>query len=307
MSRVVVTGGAGFIGSHVCDLLVRHGHEVVAADNLSTGRAENLAGSAVRLEQVDIRTSGFAGLVAEFRPERVVHLAAQASVTASVADPAADADVNVIGLIKVLEACLFAGVEKVLFASSGGTIYGPLVSGPFKETDGAGVWPASPYGLTKKMAEGYLRLFRERGLDSTSLALANVFGPRQDPFGESGVIAIFANHLISGTPCTIFGDGLQTRDFVFVSDVAEAFRMALDAGSGQLLNIGTGQETSVVELYAAMAGLEGVVEPATHEPERPGELRRNVLDASLAAEVLGWRPEVELLEGLELTIAAFRP
>ena len=230
-------------------------------------------------------------LITERRPELVFHLAAQADVRVSVVRPVFDAEVNVLGSLQVLEGARRAGTRKVVVASSGGTIYGePRPEDlPVRETHPQR--PVSPYGVAKKVVDDYLFAYRRlHGLDFTALALANVYGPRQDPNGEAGVVAIFAGKLLSGDPCVIFGDGKQTRDFVYVDDVVDAFFRSIDAGSETLFNIGTGVETSVNELYESMAGAAGVTTSATHAPARAGELARSALDPSLAGEVLGWRP-----------------
>lgn len=308
--RALVTGGAGFIGSTVVDALIAHGHEVYVVDDLSAGQLSNLEDArregGVKFHRYDIVSEAVGDLLQQARPEVVLHLAAQASVPASVADPAFDAQVNVIGLLRLLDACVAAEVRKVVFASSGGTIYGPQDKLPVKETTVGR--PASPYGITKRAAEDYLRFYRsEFGLDFTSLALANVYGPRQDPHGEAGVIAIFAAKLIGGQTPTIDGTGEQTRDFVFVDDVAHAFVRACDAASGETVNISTGVETSINSLYDQMAKLASFPHPANRGPARQGDVLRNALDPSKASRALDWRPWTTLEDGLQRTIAWFRP
>jgi UDP-glucose 4-epimerase len=222
------------------------------------------------------------------KPEVVFHLAAQADVRVSVAEPVLDADVNILGSLRTLEGARQSGARKVVFASSGGTIYGDVERLPIKESEPQK--PLSPYGVAKKTVGDYLYAYRElHGLEYTALALANVYGPRQDLRGEAGVVAIFAGRLLAGEPCMIFGDGKQTRDFVYVDDVVDAFSRAGERGSGLLCNIGTGTETSVNDLYAAMARNAGVTALATYMPARPGELQRSCLDASRAKMHLGWK------------------
>jgi UDP-glucose 4-epimerase len=230
------------------------------------------------------------------KPEVVFHLAAQADVRVSVADPVLDADINILGSLRALEGARQSGARKVVFASSGGTIYGAADQLPIKESQAQK--PLSPYGVAKKTVGDYLYVYRELyGLEYTALALANVYGPRQDLRGEAGVVAIFAGRLLAGEPCMIFGDGKQTRDFVFVDDVVDAFSRAGDRGSGLLCNIGTGVETSVNDLYSAMARNAGVKAPATYLPARPGELQRSSLDPSRAGMHLGWKPWTTIDKG----------
>ncbi|MGH8973944.1 MAG: NAD-dependent epimerase/dehydratase family protein [Acidimicrobiia bacterium] len=306
--RVLVTGGAGFIGSHVTDRLLALGHAVDVVDSLATGSRRNLATAEAAaphrlwFSETDVRDPGITDLIAERRPEVVYHLAAQADVRVSVARPAFDAEVNVIGSLNVYEGALAAGARKIVLAGSGGTLYGIPESIPTAET--LPQHPVSPYGVAKKAAGDYLRYYDDvHDLDWTILALANVYGPRQDPHGEAGVVAIFGRALLAGKVPTIFGDGEQTRDFVYVGDVADAFVRCLDNGNRLLANIGTGRETTVNELFATMAGLCGVGEPATYAPPRTGELRRSALDPSKAADALGWTPATSFESGLERTLA----
>ena len=311
--RALVTGGAGFIGSNLVDRLLAEGNTVEVVDNLSTGSLANLADArAAKLgrltfHQLDVRSPDLAELMNRCRPEVVFHLAAQADVRVSVADPIFDADVNVIGSLRVLEGARSSGAQKVVFASSGGTIYGdPDPSNlPVKETHPQK--PISPYGVAKKVVSDYLYAYRElHNLEFTSLALANVYGPRQDPHGEAGVVAIFAGRLLAGKPCTVYGDGRQTRDFVYVDDVVDAFARAAERGGGLVLNVGTGSETSVNRLYEAMASYLGVTERAVRAPERAGELERSSLDPGRARIHLGWTPWTGLEEGTAATIDWFR-
>jgi UDP-glucose 4-epimerase len=306
--RVLVTGGAGFIGSHVVDRLLGDGHEPSVVDSLVRGRRENIAGplaAGVRLHVVDVRSGELRRVVAAERPEVVLHLAAQIDVRASVADPVHDADVNVTGTLNVLEACRAAGVRKVVVASSGGCIYGEPVRVPVRETYRG--LPESPYGIGKRVLHDYLAFYRRvHGLDSTVLALANVYGPRQDPDGEAGVVAIFLGAMLAGRETVIYGDGSQTRDFVHVGDVADAFLRSLDRASGVVVNVGTGVETSVRDLWRACAATVGYEGAPRFAPPRPGELHRIALDWSRARRRLGWRPTVALAEGLADTAAWMR-
>ena len=293
--RALVTGGAGFIGSTLVDRLLAEGHHVDVVDDLSTGSLANLAearatpGYEMTFHRLDIREPAVIELLAHRRPEVVFHLAAQADVRVSVERPAFDAEVNVIGTLNVLEGARAAGSRKVVFAASGGTLYGEPQKLPVPESHPQR--PLSPYGVSKKAACDYLAAYRElHGIEFTALALANIYGPRQDPHGEAGVVAIFAGRLLAGEPCTIFGDGNQTRDFVYVDDVVDAFARAAQKGSGLLMNIGTGVETSVNELYRTMASASGTDAPAVYAPARPGELARSSLDPSRAGIHLGWTP-----------------
>jgi UDP-glucose 4-epimerase len=305
--KALVTGGAGFIGSHVVDQLLGLGHAVDVVDDLSSGSWTNL-GEAKRsapdrlwFVQKDVRDPTLVDVIADRAPDVVFHLAAQADVRVSVARPAFDAEVNVIGSLNVFEGAARAGARKVVLAGSGGTLYGIPESIPTSETEPQR--PLSPYGVAKKAAGDYLRCYQEQhGLDYTILALANVYGPRQDPNGEAGVVAIFGSLLLVEKVPTIFGDGEQTRDFVFVGDVADAFVRALEEGSRLLVNIGTGRETTVNQLFSLMASLTQSKERAVYAPPRAGELRRSALDASRARETLGWTPTTSLQAGLQHTL-----
>ncbi|MEA2550618.1 MAG: UDP-glucose 4-epimerase, partial [Actinomycetota bacterium] len=266
MTTVLVTGGAGFIGSHLADRLLAEGFRVISVDDLSTGRIANLAearghGKEFTFFNMDVRAEGVQQLFERHRPEIVFHLAAQSGVRPSLTDPAKDASINVMGTMNILECAARAGTRKIIYAASGGTIYGDPKRLPAKESAAQGSFPMSPYGISKKVVMDYLGFFqRYRGLDYTALALGNVFGPRQDPHGEAGVVAIFAQHMLAGQAPTIYGDGNQTRDYIFIDDVVHAFIQAIERGSGKLVNIGTGLETSVNHLYrllAEIAGFEG--------------------------------------------------
>ena len=295
--RAVVTGGAGFIGSHVADVLLARGYEVTIVDNLTSGRRENVPDGA-RLVEADIREP-LDAIFADAGADVVFHLAAQIDVRRSVADPVYDAEVNVLGTIRVLEAAHAHGA-KVVFSSTGGAIYGECTS-PAPES--AERNPISPYGTSKLSAEEYLAAYnRLHGSGHVSLRYGNVYGPRQDPHGEAGVVAIFFNCFLAGTTPLIYGDGRQTRDYVFAGDVARATVAAADRDDG-VYNVGTGRETSVLELYGLCRDAAGVDVEAEHAPERPGELQRSVVDISLAERDLGWRPERELAGGLRETWA----
>lgn len=311
--RALVTGGAGFIGSNLVDRLLAEGYAVDVVDDLSSGRLSNLADARAdrdhdfTFHQMDICDPAVADLVERRRPEVIFHLAAQIDVRVSVADPALDARINVLGSINVLEGARRAGARKVCFASSGGTIYGDVDPEDLPIAESQSQLPVSPYGVSKKAVTDYLHAYRElHQLEYTSLALANVYGPRQDPHGEAGVVAIFAGRLLAGERCTVYGDGAQTRDYVYVDDVVDAFVRAADRGSGLLCNIGTGVETSVNELYRTMADHEGVAEDPEYAPARAGELARSALDAGRARIHLGWEPFTDLRTGTAAVIDWFR-
>ncbi|HSP19140.1 MAG TPA: NAD-dependent epimerase/dehydratase family protein [Myxococcaceae bacterium] len=302
--KVLVTGGAGFIGSHVTDAFVQAGHEVWALDDLSSGKRENL-GREVRLVVADIRSPEAARLLETERFEVMCHLAAQMDVRRSVTDPRFDADVNVGGFLNLLEAARKSGVRKVIFSSTGGAIYGEQDVFPASESHPTR--PLSPYGVSKASGELYLGYYRAQyGLASVALRYANVYGPRQNPHGEAGVVAIFSERLLRGEGCTINGTGAQTRDFVFGPDVARANLLAAERDLQGPINIGTAVETDVNRLYALLAKAAGADRPAQHAPGKPGEQMRSSVNPSLAAEVLGWRPTVGLEEGLQRTVGWFR-
>jgi UDP-glucose 4-epimerase len=294
--RVVVTGGAGFIGSHVVDALVARGDEVAVVDSLATGKRERVSGEAV-LHVRDVQEP-LDDLFDELRPEAVFHLAAQADVRVSVERPVEDAGVNVLGTVRVLEAARRHGAQ-VIFSSTGGAIYGECDGGPAGET--AATTPLSPYGTAKLAGEEYLRMYN-RLYETThvSLRYGNVYGPRQDPHGEAGVVAIFLGALARNEQARIFGDGLQTRDYVYVGDVARATVSALGQDGG-VFNVGTGLETSVVDLYELCRRVARSDRQAEHAPARLGELQRSVLDPELAASELGFTAMVDLENGLQST------
>jgi UDP-glucose 4-epimerase len=309
--RVLVTGGAGFIGSTLVDRLLVEGHDVDVVDDLSSGTLANLADARAQrarrmtFQRLDIRSAAVGDLIRHRKPEVVYHLAAQIDVRVSVAKPVLDAEVNLIGSLNVIEGALQAGTRKIVFAGSGGTLYGIPESLPTRE--GHPQRPLSPYGVAKKAIGDYLHYYRDvQGLEYTVLALGNVYGPRQDPNGEAGVVAIFAGKLLDGERPTIYGDGEQTRDFVYVDDVVDAFARATDKGGGLLFNIGTGVETSVQQLFDAMARATGFAEPARYAPPRTGEIRRSAVDPGRAAIHLDWKPYTTLDEGIARTLDWFR-
>lgn len=309
IGRAVVTGGAGFIGSHLVNRLVDDGAEVLVIDDLSSGRLDRLAAAraagGMHFHQMDIRSDGLGETIVKFRPEIVFHQAAQIDVRYSVKDPAFDASVNVVGTIKVLQAAVDAGAERFVFASSGGATYGDVDVFPTPET--APRRPESPYGVSKLVVDDYFRYFLDAyGLDFVSLGYSNVYGPAQDPHGEAGVVAIFTMKLLSGEAPTIFGDGSQLRDYVYVEDVSDACIRAAEIGGGIYLNIGTGRETSVSELYKLLQSLTGTDLEPTYAEIKAGDIPRSLLDASLAKEHLGWEAWTSLEDGLAQTVDWFR-
>ena len=298
--RAVVTGGAGFIGSHLTERLHAGGHEVLVIDDLSSGesRVGIIEDVGVEIVRADIRSDQASEAIASFRPEALFHLAAQMDLRRSVNDPAFDAEVNILGTLRMLSAAADVGA-RFINTSSGGAMYGELPADSEGFDEESRPAPVSPYGISKLTGEYYCRFFGQfRGLEFVSLALANVYGPRQDPHGEAGVVAIFGRKLSDREPCVIYGDGKQTRDYVFVGDVVDAYLAALDRGPGETFNIGTGVETNVVDLYTQMARLAGSQAEPVFEPERPGELRRVALDVSKAQRILGWKPKTPLAAGL---------
>ena len=308
--RALVTGAAGFIGSTLVDRLLADGHSVVGVDDLSSGRLANLdaarAATAFEFAQADIAHADLIALLADTRPDVVFHLAAQIDVRRSVADPEFDAAVNVVGTVRLAEAARRAGVRKVVHTSSGGSIYGVPQQYPTSEQTPPD--PASPYAASKLSGEVYLNTFRHLyGMDCSHIAPANVYGPRQDPHGEAGVVAIFIKAMLAGEPTRIYGDGSNTRDYVFVDDVVDAFVAASGtAGGGQRFNIGTGVETTDRRLHSVVAAAAGAPDDPRIEPARLGDLKRSCLDPRRAELVLGWRPKVDLEAGVARTVEYFR-
>jgi UDP-glucose 4-epimerase len=302
--RILITGGAGFIGSTIADLFVASGWEVAILDDLSSGKRENVPARA-RFSPCDVRSAAAAEAILKERPAVICHHAAQIDVRKSMADPRHDADVNLGGLLNVMQAAVAAGtVEQVLFASSGGAMYGETDRIPTREDHPAR--PVSHYGAAKSASELYLGVYRaSHGIPYAALRYANVYGPRQDPHGEAGVVAIFSGRLLEGKPCTIYGDGTQTRDYVFVGDVARANLLAAEKGFSGALNVGTGVETDVNRLHAIMARAAGVEAKPSYAPGRPGEQKRSCIDPAAAAAALGWRAEVPLEDGLRRTVEFF--
>lgn len=301
---VLVTGGAGFIGSHVADALLGQGHTVDVLDNLSTGRRWKVPDSASLFEH-DIRSDAAAGLVAERQYDLLVHHAAQMDVRRSVKEPAYDADVNIGGFLNLMEAGKESGLKKVIFASTGGAIYGEPVSVP-QDLDHP-LQPVSPYGVAKLASEKYLQYYsHQHGIETVSLRYANVYGPRQNPHGEAGVVAIFARQMLGGEQPVINGDGTQTRDYVYVGDVVDANLAAVDYNRRGVFNVGTAQETSVNQLFRQIRDETGVDVPEEHVEAKPGEQQRSVLGIAKTSETLGWSPEVSLEEGLSRTVDWFQ-
>jgi len=302
--RVLVTGGAGFIASHVVDALVGADHEVSIVDNLSTGRRENL-NPAAEFHEMSINAPAFRTLTLDLRPDVIVHHAAQMDVRRSVRDPIFDAEENILGSLRLMMAAVEAGVKKIVYASTGGATYGDVEANPVNETLLPN--PISQYGISKHTVEHYLFLYRRLyGLDYTILRYPNVYGPRQNPHGEAGVVAIFAEKMLTGEQCTIFGDGTKARDYVYVSDVVRANLLALSTGGGGLFNLGTGRETSDQEVYDAVARACGYAGEPVYGEARPGEVYRIALDASRAGRELGWTAEVGFDEGIASTVQAMR-
>ncbi len=309
ITRALVTGGAGFIGSNLTDQLISDGAEVLVIDDLSSGKlvrlAEARSSGRLRFHQVDIRQPEVEDITARFQPEVVFHMAAQIDARASVVDPVHDASINIVGGVNVMRAAALAGVSRFVFASSGGASFGSPTVIPTPET--VERRPESPYGVAKKVTDDYLRYFSmAHGLEFVSLGFSNVYGPWQDPHGEAGVVAIFSRQLLDGMPATIFGDGTITRDFVYVDDVTEACIRAAEIGGDLYLNIGTGVETSMNELYAMIAAAVPTDAPPQYGPPKAGDVQRSVLDASLAQTVLGWEAWTGLEEGIARTVDFFR-
>ena len=303
--RVLVTGGAGFIGSHIVDACVAAGHEVTVVDDLSTGHRENVNAKA-RFLPLDVRSEEIDALFRESRFEVVSHQAARGNVRASMEDPWVYADVNVRGGINLLEAARRHGVRKIVYSSTGGCVYGELQYWPADERHP--IRPRDPYGASKASFELYLPVYEMNyGLQYTILRYPNVYGPRQDPFGEAGVVSIFAGQMLLGKPTIINGDGEQSRDYVFVGDVVQANVLALEGGDNDVFNLGWGRGTTVNEIFHGLRALTGYAGEEHHGPAKLGEVRRNDLDASKIKSALGWKPRVALEEGLRRTVEFFRP
>jgi UDP-glucose 4-epimerase len=302
--KIVVTGGAGFIASHIVDAYLEQGHEVHIFDDFSTGQSANVNSKAA-LHEVDIAENQAARLIEQIKPDVLSHHAAQMDVRHSVADPTFDARVNILGFINLLEACKQSGVKKVIFASSGGAVYGEQEVFPAAESHPT--QPASPYGVSKRAGELYLSYYHQAfGLPYIALRYANVYGPRQSAMGEAGVVAIFLSLLLAGKTPVINGDGRQTRDYVYVGDVVAANVAALQSSFVGPINIGTGVETDVVTIFQHLRDALGSPIEARHGPPKVGEQRRSCLETSRAAQVLGWRPQINLKDGLRQTAAYYR-
>lgn len=305
----IVTGGAGFIGSHLVDRLLSLGYSVTVIDDFSTGsllnlEQANLYGASLKLVDCDITKGDLLAIMEQASPRYVFHLAAQADVRKSLKDPIGDAAVNILGSINVMESARKVGAERLLYAASGGTLYGDPDVALLPLDEGAVHNPLSFYGVSKKGVIDYLKAQKALyGMDYVALALANVYGPRQDPHGESGVVSIFAGKLLAGERCAIFGDGYQTRDFVYVEDVVDAFIDAIKLGSGEIINVASSIETSVNDLYWTLARLVGVSERAEFLPGRAGEIERSALSIKKAEKILGWYPKTELEIGLGRVIS----
>ena len=309
--RALVSGGAGFIGSHVADQLLAEGYQVEIVDNLSSGRRDNVP-AGVTLHHLDVGSDEAAKVVREGRFDVLFHLAAQIDVRKSVLDPSYDARINILGSLNLLEAVRISGhPTRVIFSSTGGAIYGDFV--PIPSVESMPKDPESPYGIAKLSVELYLAYYgRVHGIDTVALRYANVYGPRQDPHGEAGVVAIFCNRLLKGEPLTVFGDGLQTRDYVFAGDVARANLAAAKASlpparqvDVRAFNVGTGRETSVLDLATTLQRAAGSSIPVHHAAARPGELPRSAVSNEKAMTSLGWRPQVTLEDGLRMTYDYF--
>lgn len=302
--KVLVTGGAGFIASHVVDLLIGKGLHVSVVDNLSSGKRENLNNAAAFYES-DIRDSEMIKIIGDVNPDVIIHHAAQISVRVSVNDPGYDASINILGSLNLLEASVKSGVKKFIFASTGGAIYGEQDYFPADELHP--VRPISPYGIAKLSVEKYLFYYKEvYGLDYVALRYSNVYGPRQDPHGEAGVVAIFSQKMLANEQAVINGDGKQTRDFVYVKDIAEANLSALKGNVSGEINIATGLETTVNELFRITNNIVGREIEEVHGPSMKGEQLRSVLNWSLAKKTLNWEPRINLEDGLRETVDYFR-
>jgi UDP-glucose 4-epimerase len=304
MMKILVTGGAGFIGSHIVDAFRSAGHQVSVVDDLSTGFRHNMA-SGIPLHEVDIRAAQLAEVFKNEKPEIVCHQAARANVRESFEKPLLYAEVNVVGSLNVLECCRMFGVKKILYASTGGAVYGPPQQLPVSESHA--INPLDPYGASKHHVEHYLHLYRKNfGISYTALRYPNVYGPRQNPFGEAGVVAIFSRLMLDKGRPVINGSGNQERDFVSVTDIARANVLALEKGDGEILNVGSGIGTSINMIFSALAKLTDYSEEAFHGAAMAGEVDKIFLNSDRAREILGWTPKVGLMEGLKATVDFFR-
>ena len=302
--NVLVTGGAGFIGSHVVDRFIQEGHQVSILDNLSTGKRKNVNREAV-LYKADICGTRLERVFKRERPAVIVHLAAQINVRKSTEDPMFDTNVNVVGTVNLLQLAVKYGVQKIVFASSGGAVYGEQYQFPVPESHTT--CPLSPYGISKLSCEYYLEYFRhEAGIGYAALRFGNVYGPRQNPEGEAGVIAIFSQQLLNGQQPLINGNGLQTRDYVYVRDVVESVMIASDEQVNGIYNVGTGEETTVNDIFHRLKALTGVESKELHGPGKKGEQLRSVLDCSKLTEETGWEPTISLAQGLAETVEFFQ-
>ena len=301
MARVLVTGGAGFVGSHVVDGLLADGHDVLVVDDLSTGTSANLS-SDVQLADLDVASDAFVSAAKSFWPDVIAHLAAQASVPVSMSDPGWDARVNILGGLNVLRAATETSCRQVVYTNTGGALYGEPDYLPCDEDHP--IRPISPYALSKWASECYFRMMLPESIPLKVLRGANIYGPRQDPHGESGVVAIFLRRMLDGAPVRIFGDGEQTKDYLYVGDFVDAHRMAMDYPQSVLVNIGTGEGTSVNDVFRHLQAVTGHTAPPIYDAPRPGDVRHIALDPSRAKRLLGWAPKVGLLEGLARTAAS---
>ena len=304
MSKILVTGGAGFIGSHVVDAYVDAGHQVTVVDDLSSGSEDNLNPKA-KFYELDIRSAQLAEVFEEEKPEIVAHFAAQIDVRRSVQDPIFDADVNVRGSLNLLEMCVAGNVKKIIFASTGGAIYGSPEKLPADET--CTPLPESQYGTSKLCVENYIGLYsRMYKLPATILRFPNVYGPRQSPHGEAGVCSILAGLMLEDKAPTLYGQGTMLRDYVYVGDIARGCVLALKKGTGATLNLGSGKATSVKELYEIIRGLTGFSGKPALKERRPGEVEKIFITGARAAEVLGWKPEMSIKDGMAKTVEFIR-
>ena len=301
--RIVVTGGAGFIGSHIVDILAMRGDEILVVDNLSTGRRSNLPES-VEIVELPVGHPELTAALTDFMPDATIHCAAQAAVPVSMQRPGFDAQVNIVDGLNVMAASVKADVDRFVYINTGGALYGEPERLPCREDDP--IRPISPYGLSKWTLEVYLEMLLPAAASLVTLRLANVYGPRQDPHGEAGVVAIFAERMLEGRELKIFGDGEQTRDFVYVTDVARSVEAALAFDGRTSVNIGAGRPLSVRQVFNVLAELTGYACDAVHAPARPGDVRHIFLDVQRAGDLLGWRATTSLEEGLKLTVDHLR-